>query len=296
MGAAGTLNFDTGPSRLVEVATTDEDQRAVASLVEAHEAEVWARCVEVAATQPGDPLGAVIDRSGTVPLPALTAVDAGSFNRVVGLGLDVPATPEFVDTIVAFYRSLQQRNFQVDLAPVAAPAELVEWLRQAGLHPLEERMTKVWGRLDELDVAADDCEIRVLTKADAEAVAALNVRAWGAWQAPVSLRPWFGGTVGLEGFAHYGGFVDGRLLCTGAMVIDGQLAWIGFDATHPRHQSRQLRRALTARRIVDARAAGCAIIHAEARTDRLTGRSRVLDTLYVRTLYAPTTEPAAGTS
>ncbi len=274
---------------------TDEDQRAVASLVERHEAEVWARCVEVAAGQPGDPLGAVVDRSGPVPLPALTAVDAGSFNRVVGLGLETPATPECLEAIVDFYRRLEQRNFQIDLAPIATPPSIADWIRQVGLQPLEEQMTKVWRRIEDLDVASEECDVRLLTEADAERVAALNVRAWGAWQASVSLRPWFAGTVGVDGFAHYGAFADDRLLCTGAMVIDGPLAWIGFDATHPRHQSRQLRRALTARRIVDARAAGCTIIHAEARTDRLSGRSRMLETLYVRTLYAPATE-AGGSS
>lgn len=273
---------------------TDHEVRAIASMVERHEAEVWARCIEIAATQPGNPLGAVIDRSGPVPIPALTAVDAGSFNRVVGLGIETPATPELIDAIVQFYRRLGQRNFQVDLAPVAAPADTPTWLRQAGLHPATEQMTKVWGRLENLDVEPEDCEIRQLTEADAGRVAALNVRAWGAWQAPVSLAPWFGATVGREGFAHYGGFVDDRLICTGAMVVDGPLAWIGFDATHPRHQSRQLRRALTGRRILDARATGCAIIHAEGRTDRLSGRSRVLKTLYVRTIYAPAVQSAAG--
>lgn len=272
---------------------TDHEVTAIASMVERHEAEVWARCIEIAATQPGNPLGAVIDRSGPVPIPALTAVDAGSFNRVVGLGIETPATPELIDAIVQFYRGLGQRNFQVDLAPVAAPADTPTWLRQAGLHPATEQMTKVWGRLENLDVEPEDCEIRQLTEADAGRVAALNVRAWGAWQAPVSLAPWFGATVGREGFAHYGGFVDDRLLCTGAMVVDGPLAWIGFDATHPRHQSRQLRRALTARRILDARAAGCAIIHAEGRTDRLSGRSRVLETLYVRNIYTPAVQSAA---
>lgn len=287
MRAGGTVNFGTGPSRLVGMATTDEDLRAVASLVERHEAEVWARCVEVAAAQPGDPLGAVLDRSGPVPLPALTAVDAGSFNRVVGLGLETPATPDLLETIVGFYGRLNQRNYQIDLAPVATPPGIVESLRQLGFHPLEEQMTKVWRRIEDMDIASEEADVRLLTEADAERVAALNVRAWGAWQAPVSLQPWFAGTVGVDGFAHYGAFADDRLLCTGAMVVDGPLAWIGFDATHPRHQSRQLRRALTARRIVDARAAGCTIIHAEARTDRLSGRSRMLDTLYVRTLYAP---------
>lgn len=281
---------------------------SLAPRVEAHEAEVWARCIEVVGAVPDDPLGAVVDRSGPVPLPALTSVDAGSFNRVVGLGMDPPASPAAVDRIVDFYRSLNQRHFQIELAPPATPPELAGWLEARGLVPADTQMTKVWRRLGDPDTPPGDGatspgdgatspgdetlppdagQVRRLTGDEAGAVAALNVRAWGAFHAPVSLHPWFAATVGSPGFAHYGAFVDGRLVCTGAMVVDGELAWIGFDATHPRHQARHLRRALTARRIADARAAGCSVIHAEGRTDRLSDRARMLDTLYVRTIYAP---------
>lgn len=274
--------------------TATDKERSIASLVETHEAEVWARCIGLAAAQPGDPLGAVIDQSGPIPLPALTAVDSGSFNRIVALGVATPATPDSIDRIVEFYRDLGQRNFRVELAPVATPADVDAWLERSGLRPVTEGMTKVWRRLGhpdwdhdlEPDVVPTEFEVRRLTEADADRVATLNVRAWGAWQAPVSLRPWFAATVGREGFAHYGAFVDDHLVCTGALAVDGQLAWIGFDATHPRHQSRQLRRSLTRRRLADAQAAGCTIIHAEGRTDRLTGRSRVLDTLYERRFFA----------
>ncbi len=241
---------------------------------------------------PGNPLGAVVDRSGPVPLAALTAIDSGSFNRVVGLGVEAPAHPGDVDRIIEHYQGLGQSNFRIELAPVATPSGVVRWLEHAGLHPAREAVTKVWRRLEDLDVSSDDGDfssedgdVRRLTAADVEGVAALNMRAWGAWQSTVSLRPWFGATVGKDGFAHYGAFVDDRLVCTGALVSDGRLAWIGFDATHPRHRSRQLRRSLTRRRLADARAAGCQIVHAEGRTDRLTGRSRVLDTLYVRRLF-----------
>jgi hypothetical protein len=278
------------------VPTATDDERSIAALVETHEADVWARCIEFAAAMPGDPLGAVIDRSGPIPLPALTAVDSGSFNRVVALGIRSPATPDCISGIIDFYRDLGQRSFRVELAPVATPPDVAVWLERAGLRPVSEGATKVWRRLahpdwdndlePDLDVVPTECEVRRLTEADADRVAALNVRAWGAWQAPVSLSPWFAATVGQEGFTHYGVFMDDHLVCTGALSIDDKLAWIGFDATHPRHQSRQLRRSLTRRRLADAQAEGCTIIHAEGRSDRLSGRSRVLDTLYVRRFFA----------
>ena len=282
--------------------------------METHEAEVWARCFELAAAVPGNPLGAVIDRSGSFPLPALTAVDSGSFNRVVALGVADPTDSDTIEKIVSFYRGLGQLNFRVELAPVTAP-HVASSLERAGLHRASDGMTKVWGRLESMnngdgsasDETAHDLDphfdsngdqevrdIRRLSAPDAEQVAALNVRAWGAWQAGVSLKPWFAATVGQNGFVHYGVFEADQLVCTGAMAINGHLAWIGFDATHPRHQSRQFRRSLTLRRVADARAAGCTIIHAEGSTDRLSGRSRVLNTLYVRRYFVPGGEPSSG--
>ncbi len=280
--------------------TTVDDQRLIATQVETHEAEVWARCFELAAAVPGNPLGAVIDRSGPFPLPALTAVDSNSFNRIVGLGVTDPADSDAIDRIVTFYRDLGQLNFRVELAPVTPP-DVASSLERAGLLQVSDGMTKVWRRLGSLKGSIGSTEIegvedldplggetsrdiRRLSATDAERVAALNVQAWGAWQARVSLRPWFAATVGQGGFVHYGAFENDQLVCTGALVINGQLGWIGFDATHPRHRSRQFRRSLTLRRLADAHAAGCTIIHAEGSTDRLSDRSRVLDTLYVRTI------------
>ena len=261
--------------------------------MERHEAEVWARCVELAALVPGNPLGAVTDRRGAVPLPALTTVDSSEFNRVGALGLEAPVTATAVERIAQFYLDRGQDHFRVEVVPQALSPDLAGILGLVGLHPVPETVTKVWRCFDARDGAgaagADDsahsADVRLLTSEHAEQVAALNVRAWGAWGAPVSLGPWFGASVGAEGFAHYGVFVDDRLVCTGAMAISGDLAWIGFDATHPRHQSQQLRRAVTRRRIGDAVAAGCRVVHAEADSSRLTSRSRLLDTHYDRMLF-----------
>jgi|GEM_PF-1723088 len=313
---ASTLDLEAG--RILEVrlcnVTTADDQRIIAMRVETHEAEVWARCFELAAAVPGNPLGAVIDRSGPCPLPALTAVDSGSFNRIVALGVADPGDPDTIDRIVSFYRDLGQLNYRVELAPVAPP-DVAPSLERAGLRQVSDGTTKVWRRIGSMDGSNGSTaiegvhdldqycdphgsqearDIRRLSAADAEQVGALNVRAWGAWQARVSLSPWFTATVGQGGFDHYGVFVDDELVCTGVLAIDGQMAWIGFDATHPRHRSRQFRRSLTIRRLADARAAGCTIIHAEGSTDRLSGRSRVLDTLYVRRFFVHGGEPGPG--
>ena len=270
---------------------SQDGRLSVATRVELHEADVWARCVELAARVDGDPLGATVDRHGPVPLPALTAVDSSTFNRVVGLGVGSPGSVETVQRIDRFYLDHAQDHYRVEIAPGAGPEDLPERLAAIGLVPVAETVTKVYrcfaGTVpDDLSVSVDrGAVVRRLSHADAEEVAALSVRAWGAWHVPVPLGPWFAASVGAEGFTHYGAFIEGRLVCTGAMAVDGELAWIGFDATHPRHQSRQLRRALTGRRIADALAEGCRIVHAEADSDRLSSRARMLDSQYDRRLF-----------
>ncbi len=272
----------------------EPDREELAARTEQHEAEVWARCADLAARLPGDPLGAVVARRGSLPLAALTKVPSDTVNRVVALGVVEPATSEVIEGVVDWYRSVGQPCFRVELAPVAGPPGIEERLRNAGLDPVAESVTKVWRPLDEEDpepdVGRDEAreagiEVVELTSRHAEDVAALNVRAWGAWRTPVSMAPWFSVTVGCEGFRHYGIVVDDRLVSTGALVLDGELAWIGFDATHPRHQSRLLRRSLTLRRMEDARDSGCRLVHAEARTEALTSRARLLRTLYLRRIY-----------
>ena len=201
-----------------------------------------------------------------------------------------PASSDVVDEMVDWYKSVGQPCYRVELAPVATPPGLADQLRRAGCEPVSESVTKVWRYLDEPGPASheDDAAgvaVVELTRGNAEEVAALNVRGLGAWRTPVSMAPWFAVTVGCGGFRHYGIYVDHRLVSTGAMAVDGDLVWIGFDATHPRYQSRLFRQSLTRRRLADARASGCRLIHAEARTEALTPRARLLHTLYLRQVF-----------
>ncbi|MGO8824268.1 MAG: hypothetical protein ACLQU9_03400 [Acidimicrobiales bacterium] len=251
---------------------------------ELQEAEVWARCVELTAAVPGNPLGAVVGHEGSVPLAALTAAASGALNRVIALGVPSPSSKAAVDRVVEFFERVEQDCFQVELAPIAAPPALGDWLQGAGLLISPETVTKVWRDLEGFDLTVDDVDVRKLTARDADQVAGLNVRAWGAWQQP-SLHSWFAATVGQDGFHHCGAFVDDRLVSCGALVIDNDLAWIGFDATHPRHKLLGLRRSLTVRRLADARAAGCRYAHAETRQGFAKSRESLFDTLYERRLF-----------
>jgi hypothetical protein len=242
----------------------ERKQPELARELEEHELAVWTRCVAAVATLPGNPLGAVIDRSGPVPLVALCAVDRGDINRVIALGVDMPARAEDVESVCSFYEAHHQQNFRIELTPSAHPPELADWMAGRGLSGDGLGTFKMWRRSEHPPPAAPDIEVRRLGLADRDALTAVNVAAWGAWSMPVSMADWFGATVGSDGVHHYGVFEADRLVATGALFIGDGIGWLGFDATHPRHQGKKLRQAISTARMIDAFEQGCTIVHAES--------------------------------
>ena len=231
--------------------------------MELHEGAVWDQCAAAASALPGNPLGVEIDRSGPVPLVALRAVDRPDLNRVVALGVRVPARVDDVDAILAFYAAHEQRCFRIEVTPAARPSALDEWVAAKGLVRDGPATYKLWRAMTPPLVVPQGVDVRRLDACDADAIASLNILAWGAWGTPL-LRAWFGATVGLAGVQHYGVFDRDRLVATGALFVQDRLGWFGFDATHPRHQGAQLRQAISALRLEDAAAHGCDIVHAES--------------------------------
>jgi hypothetical protein len=242
----------------------DKRLTELARRMEEHELDVWATCVDAVASLPGNPLHAVIDRSGPLPLVALGAVDRGDINRVMALGVRVPAVVEDLDAICAFYESHGQQNYRIEVTPVARPHDLSRWITARGLAGDALGTFKMWRSVEGPPPVGSDIEVRRLGPADVDALTAINVAAWGAWTIPVSMAAWFGATVGHDGVRHYGVFDGERLVATGALFIGDGIGWFGFDATHPRYQGRKLRQAISSVRMIDASALGCRFVHAES--------------------------------
>jgi hypothetical protein len=250
----------------------DTVERATVEAVEAHEVLMWRRCVEAVIAAPDDPLGIIFDDAGPFPMTALSSIDSEDFNRVVGLGLGSPADRGDIDRILAFYRDHGKSRFRVEVAPVARPAEVPQWLEEAGLHRVPVSVTKLWEYLTDTTPAIEDpgdTDIRRLDVSDADAVGRLTAIAYGAFDSSDLLQPWFSATVGRPGFIYYGAFENDRLVASGATFVEGDLAWFGFAVTHPRFRSRTIQQSLTARRLRDTREMGGRIVHGEIRTDRI---------------------------
>jgi GNAT superfamily N-acetyltransferase len=242
----------------------DRELAKLAKRMEAHESAAWARCAEAVAAVPGNPLDAVVGWSGGVPLVALRAVDRVDLNRVIALGVDCAIGERELDAVRSFYEHYEQTNFRIEVTPVSRPAAMAEWILARGLSNDGIGTFKLWRPADSPPGTTPTVTVRRLSRSDADALAMLSVAAWGAWNTPTSLAPWFGATLGHGGFRHYGVFDGERLVAAGALFVEGSLGWLGFDATHPRYQGRGLRQAISSARMADAAAEGCSCVHAES--------------------------------
>lgn len=84
--------------------------------------------------------GAELVRTDGALVLAVPGAATGLFNRVLGLGVFVPARRETVRRLVELYRRLDT-PFLVHLNPHARPAELAGWLEEEGLVRGEEWFT-----------------------------------------------------------------------------------------------------------------------------------------------------------
>jgi len=239
------------------------DQRELAMRLEEHEAAVWAESVAAVSAVPGNPLQAVSDHLGPLPLVALCAIDRRDFNRVVALGVRSQVRSQDVDAICSFYETHKQRNFRIEITPLARVSELTELVTERGIAGDEPGNFKLWRKVERPRTIRPGIEVRRLDRADSDALAMLNIVAWGAWGTP-GIGVWFGATVGRAGVRHYGIFDADRLVASGALFVDDRIGWFGFDATHPRYKRRGLRQAISAARMMDAAVLGCKIVHAES--------------------------------
>ena len=227
--------------------------------IEAHEARAWSACVAATAEAEGNPLLASVDLVAGVRVPALGAIDAGLFNRVIGLGVDIPVTDALLGGIAASYADRAQTSYVLEVSPVTEPGDVGARLRERGLVDTGTRQAKCWQEPAHYDEEGMEA-VSVLGPDDADEFAQVNMLAWAA---PPFLAIWFGATLYADGFRHYGVRVEGRLVATGAMYVSDGLAWLGFGATLPAHRGRGMQTALLARRIHEAAVLGCRWVHTE---------------------------------
>jgi GNAT superfamily N-acetyltransferase len=172
------------------------------------------------------------------------------FNRVLGLGLSRPATPDDLTDIAAFFAE-RGVDYGVPLAPDARPSELPSWLEERGF-----RRGYAWTkfRRGNEPAPAVETDLRIERVDDGTVFAELFMRAYAA---PEVAQPLLERVPDLAGWHCFVAFDGDAPAATGAVVVTGRVAWLGAAGTLPEFRRRGAQNALLSARIDAARREGC---------------------------------------
>jgi hypothetical protein len=236
------------------VALTDNREAAlagadIARLVEFTEAAAYADMLRAAPPA----WQCVEERSPDGWLLLAPRLDILLFNRLVGCGLDAPATRAGLHGFLDTYRAAGLRNFGVQASPVAQPADLARWLAEEGMAP-RDRWTKVYRAAGPSPEPATDLRIERVGPEHASAVAKITCAVFGM---PPWLEPWIESMVGRANWHHYLAWQGDEAVATAALFVHGGVGWLGAAGTMLGGRRRGAQSSLMARRLQDGCALAC---------------------------------------
>lgn len=225
----------------------------LAQVVEFGEAEAYADMLRAAPPDVAKRLGLGVRHFDSAWALSFEAGDVMIFNRVLGLGLKEPVTPEAVKEMTRYYKERALRNFAIQPSPNAQPKELADWLTEAG-YVNRGNWAKVIRGPEPAPMIQTELRIEEVGAAYGESFARIALAVFGM---PTALLPWLSALVGRPAWHHYLAF-DGDLpVATGSIYIKNEIGWLGIGATLPSHRGRGAQGAIMARRIADGIAKGC---------------------------------------
>jgi GNAT superfamily N-acetyltransferase len=180
------------------------------------------------------------------------------FNRVLGLGLERPATPGDVEEIAAFFRELGV-EWCAAVAPRAEPADLQFLLGAAGLQPGYAWAKFRRGVDGEAPARTRELQVEGVDERQGRTFAETFGRGYGV---PEPMHDWLALLPGREG-GHCFLARDGDAPAAGAVFVGSRVGWLGIAATLPEYRRRGAQSALLAARIRAAGGSGCELVVTE---------------------------------
>jgi GNAT superfamily N-acetyltransferase len=196
-------------------------------------------------------LATVSEAGGAIVMRVPEAPESPMLNRIVGLGVDRPATEGDVDEVLAAMGA--GFTFYVAVAPDARPVELSGWLRSRGLEP-------GWGWMafhrDVAEPPPAETSLRlVLVETPAEAAALAHVMRV-SYGLPEAVEPRLAGAPGAGWLCWLALEGDEPAGAAGLYAAEG-VAYLGLAGTMPGFRGKGAQSALLAERIRHAAALGC---------------------------------------
>jgi len=228
------------------------------------EAAVWGDCFRAASAEEAAACGTHLDTGPAGTMMAASGVDVLAFNRLLGFGVEQPATQAMVDAVVASYAAAGVSRFFIQVSPAARPPQVYDWLAARGFRH-HNNWVKLFRRVEDPPQVSTDLHVRPVGPEHAEAFAGIVALAF-EW--PDRVMPWLARLVGRVGWHHYLAFDGDVPVATGALYVHDGIGYLGPAATLPACRGRGAQGALIARRLRDAAALGCSWLVTETAEDR----------------------------
>jgi hypothetical protein len=168
-------------------------------------------------------------------------------NRVLGLGLEKPATAETLDHIVDLFRASRVKRFALHQAPFAQSEEITDGLRRRDFR-LHHHYSKLVRDTSAPPAVNTGLAVGRVGKPEAETFARVFIEGeLFAW--PKDPMPWVRAAVGAPGFSHYLAFDGDKPVATALLYVKGDCGWMGWAGTLTAYRRRGAHAALIAARI-----------------------------------------------
>jgi GNAT superfamily N-acetyltransferase len=198
----------------------------------------------------------VVELVGATALRVPLARSAPMLNRIVGLGVDGPATEQQLDAAIAAMDGLRH---YVSVSPHAEPAEIANWLRARGFEPGWGWMQFCRGVDDPPEPATSLTVVEIGPQRGPDF--GRIVRA--AYGLPAAMEPIVSSTPEREGWYCWLALGGDEPVGAAALFVDEGAGYLGYAGTAPEHRGKGAQSALLAARIRRARELGCDAVFTE---------------------------------
>lgn len=224
--------------------TTDD----VTTGLELSEAVAWSDLFRLASPAAKEVCGLDVRRVDSAEAVVASELDVLAFNRVIGFGVDRPASEGTIDDIVEFYGKAKARRFFVQLSPASSLPNAARWLEARGFRRYNH-WVKLYRPVGDVPPFRSDLRVERIGTEHAGEFGAIVASCLG-W--PAFVGPWVACLVGQPHWRHYVAFDGRKPVATAAMRVVGDDGWIDFAATLPDYRGRGAQGALLSRRLEDA--------------------------------------------
>jgi ribosomal protein S18 acetylase RimI-like enzyme len=235
-----------------------DDEMAV--IAERVEQQAWGDIAEAATPQLRALTGVQAqERDGALMLAA-PGLKHLLFNRVIGLGREMPATDAQIRTVIEKYAALGISSYWVHCCPYALPVRLGRHLQLHGLQPYRRSWVKLLSYVRAMPIAPSAVHVRLAAPTDAPVIASIVGPSFDMPQRGAELL------TTLIGRPRWRVFVavkqDQVIAAAGSFTSDG-VAYLAFAATRPEWRSYGAQQALINERMNAAAQDGCRWIASE---------------------------------